>query len=100
MAKLDLVDVYSTGPKPPIAVRPVFHLLNVATLAGTAVLKFKRRARTDHYFNRLALGQIWELNRDVSLIAIARKRVDASVERDRRLNGSDRSAASIPSIPG
>lgn len=74
MAKLELVDVLSTGPKPSVALRPVFQVLNVATLAGVNVLKFKRKARQDHYFNRLTPRQLWELNRDVSLIAIARKR--------------------------
>lgn len=73
MAQLELVEVFSTGPKPAIALRPLFHLINLITLAGTAALKFKRRARTDHYVNRLGLRQMWELNRDVSLIVIARK---------------------------
>lgn len=73
MADLELVDVFSTGPKPAVALRPLFHLVNLATLAGTAALKFKRRARSDHYVTRLGLRQLWELNRDVSLIVVARK---------------------------
>lgn len=77
MARLKLIDLYTTGPKPSFVVSICFSLINIITLQGVMFLKAKRSLDPDHYLNVLSHKQLRELNRDVSLIVVAQKCVGA-----------------------
>jgi len=73
-AKLVLGDLYTTGPKSSVLVDTILGALNHMMALGIRALKSSRKADFDHFLNVLRSEQIRELNRDVSLIVVARKR--------------------------
>lgn len=74
MANLELVDIYTTGPRSSFPMSTVLSLINGMTSFGVALLKSKRKSDPDYYLNILSPNQLKELNRDVSLIVVAQKK--------------------------
>lgn len=74
MEDLKIVDVFSVGRKSDIISQMVLSFLNWFTSWGTLVLKYQRRGKTDHYLNVLSRKQLKELNNNVILIVVAKKK--------------------------
>lgn len=72
-ANLMLTDLYTTGPKSSVFVEGVLRALDRLTALGLGAIRSSRRADLDHFLNVLPPEKIRELNRDVSLIVVAKK---------------------------
>jgi SAM-dependent methyltransferase len=70
---LRLVGIYTTGPKVSLSVSVLLSFLNLVTSFGLRKLRAKRKSYPDYYLNTLSHKQVEELNRDVSLIIVAKK---------------------------
>jgi len=73
MARLQLREVYSTGPKCSFILVFGLSLLNKVTTVGTRLIRAKRKLDSDYFLNVLSAAQLVELNHDVTLILVAKK---------------------------